>query len=180
MNGMRHRLAPRAGRPIFGLVSVLALLALACFPVLAQADSSEAQYEDAPDTATGGKISTRTDPPAGASSNDGGNRASNGSTTPNASDGGSSEDEASTDTGGAAGKGGGDKGQGSRDDAAVGKKTSPAPSVGNSLQGSDDSSPLVPILIAIVVLAAISVGMVVMRQRRQSDGPDAHVSPEAG
>jgi hypothetical protein len=37
----------------------------------------------------------------------------------------------------------------------------------------------VPILIAIAVLAAISIGVVVFRQRRQGRGPDAQVSPEA-
>ena len=43
------------------------------------------------------------------------------------------------------------------------------------------SSPLVPILIAIAVLAAISVAVVMIRQRRQrnSRGPTAAASPEA-
>jgi hypothetical protein len=39
---------------------------------------------------------------------------------------------------------------------------------------------LVPILIALAVLAAISIGAVVIRQRRQNgDGPGAAVSPKA-
>jgi hypothetical protein len=38
----------------------------------------------------------------------------------------------------------------------------------------------VPILIVIAILAAISVGVVVMRRRRQSDGaPKSSVSPKA-
>ena len=41
------------------------------------------------------------------------------------------------------------------------------------------SSPLVPILIAIAVLAAISIGVVMIRQRRQRRGPSATASPEA-
>lgn len=41
------------------------------------------------------------------------------------------------------------------------------------------SSPLVPILIAIAVLAAISVAAVMIRQRRQRRGPGATASPEA-
>ena len=41
------------------------------------------------------------------------------------------------------------------------------------------SSPLVPILIAIAVLAAISIGVVMMRQRRQRRGPGSSVSPKA-
>ena len=36
--------------------------------------------------------------------------------------------------------------------------------------GDDSSSPLVPILIALAVLAAISVGAVLFRQRRGNDG----------
>ncbi len=41
------------------------------------------------------------------------------------------------------------------------------------------SSPLVPILIAIAVLAAISVAVVMIRQKRQRRGPTATASPEA-
>jgi hypothetical protein len=38
---------------------------------------------------------------------------------------------------------------------------------------------VVPILIAIAVLAAISIGVVMMRRRRPAgDGPSAHVSSE--
>jgi hypothetical protein len=37
----------------------------------------------------------------------------------------------------------------------------------------------VPILIAAAILAAISIGVVVFRQRRQNRGPDAQASPEA-
>jgi len=39
-----------------------------------------------------------------------------------------------------------------------------------SAESDDGSSPLVPILIAVAVLAAISVGTVLYRQRRGSDG----------
>ena len=41
------------------------------------------------------------------------------------------------------------------------------------------SSPLVPILIAIVVLAAISIAVVIYRQKRQSDGQPGSPSPKA-
>jgi cobalamin biosynthesis Mg chelatase CobN len=44
-------------------------------------------------------------------------------------------------------------------------------------ESGDDSSPLVPILVAILVLAAISLGAVMLRRRRQAGGPS--VSPEA-
>jgi hypothetical protein len=40
------------------------------------------------------------------------------------------------------------------------------------------SSPLVPILIAVAVLAAIAIGAVVYRQRRQGDAEGGTPSPE--
>lgn len=43
----------------------------------------------------------------------------------------------------------------------------------------DGSSPLVPILIAIAVLAAISAAAVIIRNRRQGDEPGAPASPSA-
>lgn len=48
---------------------------------------------------------------------------------------------------------------------------------GTSSDDGGSSSPLVPILIAIAVLAAISIGVVVMRQRRRD--PGTPVSPKA-
>ncbi|HEX5989495.1 MAG TPA: hypothetical protein VFY75_04700 [Solirubrobacterales bacterium] len=45
-----------------------------------------------------------------------------------------------------------------------------------SSESDDGSSPLVPILIAIAVLAAISIGAFLYRQRRQGD-PGSRVSP---
>jgi hypothetical protein len=58
-------------------------------------------------------------------------------------------------------------------------QVSPA-SQGTSHRESSGSSPLVPILIAIAALAAISIGVVMMRARRQRDGRGgASVSPEA-
>jgi hypothetical protein len=51
--------------------------------------------------------------------------------------------------------------------------------VSDAQPASDDggSSPLVPILIAIAALAAVSIGVVVMRNRR--GGSDSPVSPKA-
>jgi MYXO-CTERM domain-containing protein len=48
-----------------------------------------------------------------------------------------------------------------------------------SAESDDGSSPLVPILIVIALLAAISLAAAVIRQRRQRAGNGA-VSPEAG
>lgn len=90
-------------------------------------------------------------------------------------------------TGAGAGTGQGNQASGGGDGkAANGAK--PAGDVGSaqklevapasSGQSSDDgSSPLVPILIAIAVLAAISIGAYYYRQRRQ--GPDSTVAPPA-
>ena len=80
--------------------------------------------------------------------------------------------------------GGGDKGQSSQGN---GSKSDGKPAVGENHQltsnqsAADDgsSSPLVPILIAIAALAAISIAAVVIRNRRQGDGPDTGVSPKA-
>jgi len=53
---------------------------------------------------------------------------------------------------------------------------------GEAAAQTDDegSSPLLPILIAIAVLAAVSVGVVMFRQRRRGGAPGSSVSPEAG
>ncbi len=79
--------------------------------------------------------------------------------------------------------GGDGTGQGS---PAVGSKEAnkaPAQAVGqeSTKQASDDgsSSPLVPILIAIAVLAAISLAAVMIRQRRQRQGSTTPVSSRA-
>ncbi len=46
----------------------------------------------------------------------------------------------------------------------------------NVSESSGGSSPVVPILIAVVVLAAISIGVVLYRQRKSGPGPDSRVS----
>lgn len=86
-----------------------------------------------------------------------------------------------------AGAGGGDKGQGKPDASAHGGAKNAVHTGGQSkppvqTSKSDDgggSSPLVPILIAIAVLAAISVAVVMAKQRRQRSGPTGSASPEA-
>jgi hypothetical protein len=180
---MRHRPATRSGHSFFGLLSVLALLALACFVPMAQADSSGIEYRDAPQTATGGEIPAPEDP-ATASKN-GGAKAPGGSTASNESDNGSSEEETAAGGGGANGGGTGQadsgKSQGSPGKGSGTSKVSSAQSVAKAPASEDSggSSPLVPILIAIAVLMAAAIAAVVIRQRRQRSGSDAHVSPEA-
>jgi cobalamin biosynthesis Mg chelatase CobN len=169
-------------------VSVLALLALGCLPVLAQADSSGIQYEDATPTAThkGSQIPSGGGSVAHSAGANGGNSTSDGSTHSGSSQADSSKQGESTAAGGGAkngGDGNGGTGQGSPDKASGHEQRSVAnPDVGEAAkQESDDdgSSPLVPILIAIAALAAISIGFVAIRQRRKRGGPDARVSPEA-
>ena len=56
-----------------------------------------------------------------------------------------------------------------------------APHAKSTPDSSDDgSSPLVPILIAAAVLAAISIGALMIRQRRQRDGSSPSLSTKAG
>jgi hypothetical protein len=76
----------------------------------------------------------------------------------------------------ASGGGAGGTGQGSPGNAGVGGADALKQGVSQDGSGGG-SSPLVPILIAIAVLAAGSVGVFVMRQRRQRTGA---FSPEVG
>jgi hypothetical protein len=68
------------------------------------------------------------------------------------------------------------KQQGSNPQAQQPVSTAPATGSQTAEHGGGGSSPLVPILIAVAVLAAISIGAVVLRQRRT---PSAPVSPNA-
>jgi hypothetical protein len=187
MQGMRRRQRPSSGPLFVSLLSVLALLAFACFPVLAQA---EVQYEDAPQKITvpppkkpvhhsEPKANKSTSPESGGSQGGGG-----GGNT--GSGGGGSGSGGSPSTSNPSTAGGNGNGQGNPGKAPTGAqkggsvqqaKALKAPTTSSSSNGG--SSPLVPILIAIAVLAAISVGIVVMRQRGQGgdDGP-AVSSPE--
>lgn len=159
---------------------------MACFPGLAQAENSGIQYEtDVPNV------------PDNESSpipqkNDSGDTKPDGESNPEAGDS-NAPGGAGTGDGGDSGTGGGtDKGQtnqgsgggegkaqsGSKPAGQVGdaKELVKVPSAANASSG-DGSSPLVPILIAIAVLAAISVGAFFYRQRRQDAG--SPISPKA-
>jgi cobalamin biosynthesis Mg chelatase CobN len=173
------------------LALVLALLALAVFPVLAQADSGGAVYENAPPTVTGHKSSpTHSSNPTGQKSDSGGGATAASGSGDKEPGSESSSNNASGGGGGDTGTGGGTgSGQTSPGDGSSGKTHSggngsgsgalnKAQPVSNATESSDDSSssPLIPILIAIVLLAAISIGAVIYRQRRQRPGS---VSPKA-
>jgi cobalamin biosynthesis Mg chelatase CobN len=204
MHRPRHR--PRSSaRLTFSLLSVLALLALASVPALAQAGCTEsgcAQYEveiptsgggthPKPTTTNKGNPSGNTEPQAEASTNPGTK-----SEPPKTSEGNSGESE-ETKSGGAPGGGnnnnggGGDSGNKPNStgggngggEAGLGESKPVATEGGKPVShSSGGSSPLVPILIAIAVLAAISIGAVIYRQRRQQGGggSGSPVSPKAG
>jgi cobalamin biosynthesis Mg chelatase CobN len=177
--GTRHLPALKPGRHVFALMSVIALLALACFPVLAHAeDSSGVQYSDAIPKAEGENTpSHHHQTPAKTSSTDknGGAPAQTGSQAPKGSTEGSGKEGSSAKVGGAPTKGNdGGNGQGSPAGSANhpnGSGVQPgAQARGTTASQKSNSSPLIPILIAILALAAISLGIVWFRQRRQS-GP---------
>lgn len=189
MQGSRHPLRRGSGRPAFALLSVLALLAMACFPVLANAeDSSNYQYETAVPSPTG-HSATPTGGGGGTKSpnSGGGSPTAHASGRPSGS--GSSPSGSSANgnptTGSDGGTGHGSQGNGSTTSQHASKGQDSAGTLGgpkpvSSTTATSDgggSSPLIPILIAIAVLAAISVGVVLYRQRRQ--GPGSSVSPKA-
>ncbi len=162
---------------------------MACFPVLAQAEESVAPvYEPEVPKVTGHTNPPPKDKSQAKSSDTGGATAPGDSGTTNGSNGSGSEEASVV---GNPGSGGGDgTGQGSPANGSNaggeqgGKSQSQASQPGKHAgaeSASDDgsSSPLIPILIAIAALAAISIGAVVIRQRRQRRGPGAQVSPKA-
>jgi cobalamin biosynthesis Mg chelatase CobN len=171
-------------------MSVIALLALACFPVFAHAEcvsSSCVQYTEAIPKAEGGHTSSpHQKTPAKSSSTDNGGAVAPNKPNESEGSGDSGGSESSSNGGGAAANGnGGGTGQGKPAGSANGKDQSlvqQANGKGTLASQSSDSgaSPLIPILIGIVVLAAISVGAVMYRQRRQRRGPAASApSPKA-
>jgi hypothetical protein len=167
---------------------VLALLAFACVPVAAQADSGEVEYENALPKADGNgpsqneQIAQKSDSPNGGveANGSGGGGSNTGSFT---------EEEAPSEEGSAAGPGNGNggSGQGKPD-----KSANPSPKAGvqggaplthagPASSGDGGSSPLVPIMIAIAALAAISIAVVLARQRRQRNGSGpSSLSTKAG
>jgi cobalamin biosynthesis Mg chelatase CobN len=188
MLGSRRHPAHGWGQSAFVLLSVLALLAFAFFPVAASADSAGYEYENAVPTPTGSHHSTPTvvggneDDKAHASNESGGTPT--GGSGSDSSGGSSAGKDGSTGSGNGAGEDKSGNGsttsqhQNGGKDAAKNKVASieevPSPSA-ESDDGS--SSPVVPILIILAVLAAVSVGVVVW-QRRRSDTPP--ITPKAG
>lgn len=181
MLGKRQDLSPARGGRILAL-SVLALLAMCCAPVLAHASSAGYQYSDAPPTVTGGKPPSQSNLSGGSSSTSGIGKHAGSSNTPGgkSSGGGSGSQGNSNRSGGgnAAGQQGSqgkaDKGGSNTADNTLANQTEPGSSGGGS-------SPLVPILIAIALLAGGSIAYVMIKRRRagDSDSSGSSVSPEA-
>jgi cobalamin biosynthesis Mg chelatase CobN len=183
MHGMRHCRSAPAGRSLL-LVSLFALLAFTCFPVFAQAEgSSGLQYETEPLPKE--HHQQQKEPVANTSNNGGGTPSapadsnetpssevgSGGGTSSEAVEGGSGNGSEPHQTSPEAGQGK------HNENVAPSHATTPAKP---ESQGGG-SSPLVPILIALVALAAISIGVFVMRQRRGgSSGGGKLSAPRAG
>jgi cobalamin biosynthesis Mg chelatase CobN len=182
MFGKRHPAPPRA-QLVLGRLSVFVLLAFALLPAVALAqDSSSAEYEEAFPTPTGKKDEKT--PANSSGSNGGSGQSSTGSGTSPQTES-SEEDSSSDDKGGAAatnrdgGSGQGSPGKGAKGDDRSRLAVPPGESTGDAAADDSGSSPLVPILIALAVLAAISIGVVVMRRRSQGSHPGSSASPEA-
>jgi hypothetical protein len=190
--GKRHRRAPRAGRHLFALMSVIAL-AFAFFPALAQAEctsSSCVQYTESIPKVEGENAPAhhqQTPAKASKTGNGGGSEPGQSNGSPGSQGAEGNGEGGSSEKGGAV-PGGKDNGNGQGrpgGSAKAGAKNQLHPggqngsSVPTSKSDGGGSSPLVPILIAIAVLAAISVAVVMIRQRRQRRGPTATATPEA-
>lgn len=157
---------------------------MACFPGLAAAEeSSGAQYDvDPVPTVPEDQGDVPSKKNSGGSDPSGESAGATGSNTPGGSSSGGNNGSSAGGTGqGTQGSGGGDgqRADGSRAaggdlDKAQSLRTTSAP---EAVSSDDGSSPLVPILIAVAVLAAISIGTFYYRQRRQGSG--STVSPNA-
>jgi hypothetical protein len=180
-----HRQGTRgSGRSALVLLSVLALLALACFPVLAQADSVGPEYNtalpgDGGPTQNENIAKSSKSPKSGgaeAPPTSGGAGEGYAEQAPPSSEG---QGNPNADTGGGTSQGSPGKGN----NPPAGTKVHPsAPHVQSTPAATSDdgSSPLVPILIAAAVLAAISIAALLIRQRRQRDGSSPSLSTKAG
>lgn len=164
-------------RPIL-VLSVLALLAMACLPAFAGADSSGFQYQDSPPKVTGGGAPGESDLEGGSSSTSGVGGGKDGTGKDGTGKKGKGKDGEAGGAGGGGGNGPG--GSGSIGGGTPLGDSGEASEVGSSGGGS---SPLPLILIAIAALAAVSIGVVLYRQRRSREGgdkaPGSSVSPEA-
>jgi len=181
MHPSPHPRARSLSRSPFALFSVLALLAFACFPAFAQAEtvyetespaipgetvSPEHKNHQSPESSKDAEVSGTPSPGGG----------SEGPGTGSGEKGGTKDHNPSTPNGGGSGQG--SPGNASGEKKQGGDVLNAKP-VSSTTESGGSSSPLVPILIAVAVLAAITIGAVVLRQRRQRGEPGGQVSPRA-
>jgi hypothetical protein len=162
--------------PRLGLLLLLALIALACVPVLAQAEgSSGVVYNPKLPSAEGHGGGGHEQIAKTSTEKGGGTNAAPVEEAPapappasEVSSGGVPSGE-----GGGTAQGGHERSQGSQEggNGNGGKPVTPKPAPA-APSGGGGSSPLLPILIAIAALAAISVGALLVRQRRNRSGHD--------
>lgn len=190
MLGSRHHQARGLGRSVFSLLSVLAVLAFALFPVSASADSAGAEYENAIPSPTGGTHKAplvegggggEEDKNAHASENGG----ATGGTGPGSGGGSSEGGNGSTPVGQDSGENKGGNGStnpqhvgGGKEAGGQAEKLTAVPDATQTPGDDGGSSPVVPILIVVALLAAISGGVVYWQRRRGSDAPP--ITPKAG
>lgn len=156
------------------VLSVLALLAFACAPTLAQAETVyELEDSNLPGETNKPANHKNPDSPESSPKAHGSKNPDGGSGQP----GEASEGNEGASTGNPSTPGGGGGPQGKDGQSAKsgggesgGNLQAAVPLETTSATTDDGSSPLVPILIAVAVLAAISVGAVLYRQRRGSGG----------
>jgi len=169
----------RAPHLLARLASLSVLLAFVCFPVAARADSAGAQYQDRLPTPTG--KSSEGNPSSGGGGDEAANQPSVSGGDGDATSGKGGDGKGGGAAGGGSGPGGnGGAGQagGADGEAGIGGATA----TGDARDGGsgDGGSPLVPILIGIAALAAVSLGALWMMSRRQkSPSPSTRVSPGA-
>jgi cobalamin biosynthesis Mg chelatase CobN len=188
MLGSRHHQARGSGRSVFSLLSVLAVLAFALFPVSASADSSGYEYENAVPSPTGEAHKAplvgggdEEDKNAHASENGGATGGTGPGSGGDSSEGGNGSTPVGQDSGENKGGNGSTNTQHVGDGKDAGGQAEKLTAVPDSTQTSGDdggSSPIVPILIVVALLAAISVGVVYWQRRRGSDAPP--ITPKAG
>ena len=193
MHSSPHPHARRLAAPVAALFSVLALLAFACFPLVAQAEGPP-NYEVETAPVPGETVSPQkkpqhknhsqaeSSPEAEASGGSPGAPSGGQGSGPSGNGGGSADTGNNPSTGNEGGTGQRSQGNGSpKGSSPGGAKLQNAEALQTSSQSDGgSSSPLVPILIAIAVLAAITIGAVVIRQRRQRGEPGGgQVSPKA-
>ena len=200
MQGAPRRQAHSSARSFFLLPLVLALLALVAFPVFAHA-AGIPQYEVNEEETHIQRESVKPKPSEGQPSSGNetqkkakgsGAKGATGTNEPSEEEGSShggtagGTSEGGGTSGGESGKSGGKPSGAAEAEGKIGSSQEvagggtseapgkPAPS--QSTSGGGSSSPVVPILIAVVVLAEISIGVVIYRQRKGGTGQDGRIS----